>query len=252
MDWPKKPTKWIEGRNLFVSIPFTWNLLDVKNELRQTDFEWDMATVGGPAVRLMPKYFDSVPGVFATTVDLPGVLQKVNPHATKTSVGCTNKCGFCAVPQIEPNFSELKDWPDRHIICDNNLLACSEKHFDKVLDRLEYHYRPDFNQGLDLRLITDHHIERIKKLKIPIVRFSCDTNKELEFWRDKIKYCISNGIKKSWISTYALIGWNDTPKEAWERCNAIEKSVRRINPQWFHDLDAMEFNKVTNKQIANG
>jgi len=251
-EWPKKPTKWIDNKKLYVSVPFTWNLPALKKELLQMDFEYSVAIVGGPAVKLMPNYFDYVPGVFADIGDMPGVMQRVNPFATKTSVGCPNKCGFCAVPKTEPEFKELEDWPDLPVICDNNLLACSDCHFDKVMDRLEKWEGVDFNQGLDIRLINEHHIERIKRLARPKIRFACDSNKELSNWIRTVKKCIESGIKKTWISSYALIGRGESPESAWVRCNEMDKHCRYVNPQWFHELNQLVYNKVTNRQKMKG
>ena len=45
-DWSKKEFSWIEDRGKYVSIPFTWNLQDVKKDLMQRSFLWDRAVVG--------------------------------------------------------------------------------------------------------------------------------------------------------------------------------------------------------------
>jgi len=138
--FPKGPTAWI-GNNgtAYYSVPFTWNLPTLKKVFLNVDLYVDRIVVGGPAVRLMPRFFDDVPGVTVDLGDCPGVMQKVHHLATKTSTGCIRKCGFCAVTKIEGELKELDDWPDLPIITDNNLLATSEKHFDRVMDRLEKH-----------------------------------------------------------------------------------------------------------------
>jgi hypothetical protein len=183
-----------------------------------------------------------------------GVLQRVNPLATKTSMGCIRKCKFCAVPIIEPEFVELEDWPDLPIVCDNNLLACSQSHFDKVIDRLIKWKGVDFNQGLDARLLTDYHARRLSELKQPKIRLSCDSKKEIEQWNQAVDILLSNGVKKSWISTYVLIGYNSDPGEAQERINMVIKLTSRgaVYPQWFHSLDEMCINRVTAKQKGLG
>lgn len=96
IDWPKAPTSWVEDRRLFMSIPFTWNLLGVREFLRHPNMFWDMATVGGPAVELMPEV---LAGMDWVTIGhgMPGVLQRVNPQATRTTEGCNRTCGFCGV-----------------------------------------------------------------------------------------------------------------------------------------------------------
>ena len=156
-----------------ISVPFTWNLPDLRTEFMQRDFLLGKVRVGGPALKLMPDFFADMPWIEVGD-DEPGVLQRMNPMATRTTVGCIRRCSFCAVPITEGKFYELKDWQDLPIICDNNLLASSQRHFDKVCDRLEHHDWCDFNQGLDARLINDHHAERIGRLRGAHVRLALD------------------------------------------------------------------------------
>lgn len=124
-DWPKGRISWREGRTLYVSIPFTWELPPALNSLKMGSLFWDQVIVGGPAVKLMPGYFAALPHV-SEGQDMPGVLQRANPHATRTTTGCPNRCGFCGIGRglIEPGgLVELEDWPDLPILCNNNLLA---------------------------------------------------------------------------------------------------------------------------------
>ena len=188
--WPKTRTAWIENRVLHVSIPFTWDLPKVRAELKQRSMLWDTAVVGGPAIYLMPDFFQDMQHVFIG-YDATGTLQRINPMATKTTIGCTRKCGFCAVPAIEGPFRELDNWPDRPIITDNNLLASSESHFDKVIDQLLLWGWADFNQGLDIRLLTDYHAIRIAEIRKPMVRLALDDVRHMEQWGEafeKLKF----------------------------------------------------------------
>lgn len=66
-EWPKKTIYWIEDRTLYASIPFTWELLKVSDQLRQTSLEWDQVVVGGPAVELVPGMFNTLPYVTVLT-----------------------------------------------------------------------------------------------------------------------------------------------------------------------------------------
>jgi hypothetical protein len=63
---------------------------------------------------------------------------------------------------------------------------------------------------------------------------------------------ISGGVKKSWVSSYALIGFDAGPAEAWERCEFIQKECRACYPMWFHELDALRWNAITEKQKGLG
>ncbi len=103
--WPKRPYRWTAHGREHISIPFTWNLPEVRRDIVNGNLFADKPIVGGPAVRLMPDYLADVADV--DVGDYPGVLQMVNPLATKTTVGCPNRCSFCAVPKTEGVFVEL-------------------------------------------------------------------------------------------------------------------------------------------------
>ena len=248
LDWPKKHTSWINNRVLHVSIPFTWNLRIVNNLLHQRGFEWDTAVVGGPAVKLMPNFFDGIE--FVTVGDkYHGALQRVNPMATKTTEGCVRTCAFCAVPQIEGRFRELDEWPNLPIIIDNNILASSPEHFNRVIDGLLAKWGwADFNQGLDSRLLNEHHANRLKELEQVMVRLALDSMLYADQWCMAFDLLRSAGISKRSIRSYALCGFDSGPDEAWDRCEFIESHGIKVLPMWFHALDCMNNGIVTDQQ----
>jgi hypothetical protein len=249
-DWPKGPTAWIDGRRLFVSVPFTFNLYDVRPIVSQLSFLWDAVTVGGPAVRLMPD-FEWPDIVTVDRGDMPGVLERVNPLATRTSLGCPNACEYCGVSRIEPEFVELVRWEPKPIICDNNFLACSESHRDRVYNSLDgvgtVDMPVDFNQGLDARLLTQWDADWLRKLKAKC-RLAYDSPSNGDAVRSAFAMLRAAKIPLKMIFVYALIGWKDTPSEAWARCMEIEKMGVYCCPMWFHELDAMQWNEITKKQ----
>lgn len=257
MDWPKKPTRWIRDRTLFISIPFTWNLPKVKTEISQMSFFWDKVVVGGPAVSLMPDFFNGVEHVSVGPWHALGVLQKVNPLATKTTMGCIRRCEFCAVPKIESpyfqgGFKELDDWPDLPVLVDNNILAASLKHFDKVIDRLKHHETPDFNQGIDARLLKKYHTDRFAELKKPIIRLALDSMDCIESWEKAYRLLRKSGLPKKSIRSYALIGFDSCPEEAWERCEWVNGHGIKVLPMWFHSLRCLKKNSVSKNQTKLG
>jgi len=252
MDWPKKHTAWIDNRVLHISIPFTWNLPEVKREIRQLSFEWDSVIVGGPAVELIPGYFGDMDYV-SIGKHWSGVLQMVNPLATRTTTGCIRNCGFCAVPKIEVRFKELSGWPNLPIICDNNLLAASMDHFDKVIDRLKRRWEwADFNQGVDSRLLNDHHAKRFKEIKKPTIRLALDSMKYVDQWEAALDRLFSAGIAKRNIKSYAIIAFDSDPEEAWTRCNYIESKGIKAFPMWYRPLNILRKNTVTHEQKKIG
>ena len=258
-DWPKGPTEWIRDRRLFISIPFTWNLKPVRERLIAGSLLWDRVTVGGPAVKLsrsrhFVEPFEWPECVTVDTGDIEGVLERANPLAIRTSTGCPNRCGYCAVPTIEPTFSELPIDTVRPVICDNNFLACSKTHRQAVYSLLEdgYFSEPiDFNQGLDARLLTQWDAEWLRELRAKC-RLAYDYPAEGDSVREAMAILRSEGVAKKSIFIYALIGWKDTPGEAVRRCEEISSWGVYCCPMWFHELNAMEWNLVTSEQEKLG
>jgi len=253
-DWPKKTVYWIRDRTLYASVPFTWELPAVEAMLKQRSIEWDQAIVGGPAVRLLPGHFSQVPDVIEGD-DYPGVLQIVNPMATRTTLGCVRDCAFCGVRRLEGRFRELDDWPDLPIICDNNLLAASDRHFKKVITRLEKHKNVEFSFGLDCRLLTAERAQMIaglKSIKKRGIRIALDNPNYAGDWLRAVDTLRAAGVAKRNIASFALIGFNTGPVEAWGRCKWIEKHGVRALPVWFHALDAFQKNIVTRNQCCLG
>ena len=251
MSWPKGPTQWQEGETLYISVPFTWNLPAVRYQLERPLWTYTRVRVGGPAVDLLPGYFDGLPHV-ESGGRMDGVLQRVNPAATRTTYGCTNQCRFCAVPKIEGGFMELRDWPDRPVLCDNNLLAASMQHFHRVMDRLDRHKESDANQGLDARLLNADHAERIGRNKGFMARLALDADSLRDQWQAAYDLLRHHGTAKRRIRTYALIGWRDTPDEAWGRCEWIEAHKIKALPMWHHNLHQLTKNIVRPDQEALG
>ena len=241
--WPSGAIYWYEPNTVNVSIPFTWNLPSVRARLKHRDMFNDNAIVGGPATELMPDYFNDLPFVVVGKRSR-GVLQRINPLATRTTTGCPNRCSFCAVPKTEGEFVELDEWPDLPVICDNNLLAASDSHLGRVWDRLEKHNWCDFNQGLDARLLNEEHAARIGRLRGAIVRLALDHANNIEEWITAFELLRKHGTAKHRIRSYVLCGYRSDPTDAWNRCEVVESRGAKALPQWYHPLDALKFNAV--------
>ncbi len=227
----------METTNL--SIVFSWQLPEAEQRIRERKFGEDKFIVGGPAVKLNPGYFGDLA---VEGGDVPGVLQRHNPQATRTSLGCMRKCRFCAVPKIEGNLIELDDWPLLPIVCDNNLLACSLDHFDRVIDRLKNIKGCDFNQGLDARLLSDHHAKRLSELVEARIRLSWDHLSDEQVVFDAIDRLLLAGVSKSNLGCYVLIGWDDNPEDALYRLEKLRGRGIRPNPMRYQPLDCVRKN----------
>lgn len=240
--WKKDIVSWNEGKNLYISIPFTWLLPKAKTIAIQNKNK-KRTIVGGPAVDIKPNYFGKYATVGKSTTVSP--LSIHNPFATFTTRGCPNKCKFCAVPKIEGDFKELNDFEIKPIVCDNNFLESSKNHFNKVVDRLKKLHFVDFNQGLDARKFKKFHADRFAELNLLKLRFSFDhVNLESKVY-DAIKLAKSAGLKD--INIYVLIGFKDTPEEAYYKLEKVREWDCLPNPMRYQPLNTMKKNSYVDK-----
>ncbi len=241
--WAKKIIHWEDVDNHYYSIVFTWSLWEWLQSA-QSEMDGRKTVIGGPAVNLHPEW---VPP-WITIGKIKSALFRHNFLATRTSIGCINKCAFCAIPTTEGSLVELKKWEVKPIIIDNNLLACSRKHFDSVIDKLKKLEWCDFNQGLDVRLLNKYHADRMAELKQPIIRLSFDhTRLEVDFFR-AFQLLRKAGIAKDRIRVYVLIGFDDTPQDALYRLQLIRFLGVKSSPMRYQPLDT----KTKNEYVSTG
>lgn len=231
--------EWIEGRTIYLSVVFSWHLQRAYQRAVWYRSQGYYVRAGGPAVDLHP---DVLAGIAITSLPV-SALSRHNPRATFTTRGCIRKCPFCAVPIIEGDLVELADWEPKPIVCDNNLLAASRAHFNRVIDRLKGIKRVDFNQGLDARLLTQHHAERLAELDLFAVRLAWDdTRLESRFMR-AFETLRAVGIPKRGIRVYILIGFNDNPQDALYRLETVRGLGATPYPMRYQPLDAQRRNE---------
>lgn len=137
-----------------------------------------------------------------------------------TTRGCIRRCPFCIVPEKEGTLKVVADidqfWRGQRFIrlLDNNLTAAPFEHFQKVCEFLIKHrIRVDFNQGLDIRLITDDHARLLSKVPLwKQIHFAFDHMKYEEAVRRGIAI-LKKYIPLSKVMFYVLIGYDTTPEE---------------------------------------
>lgn len=228
------------GMDVYISVVFSWDVAKAIGTAVQYSQMGLHVHLGGPAIKLA-----------GLQTEEWSALSYHNPNATFTSRGCVNKCGFCAVPKLEGDLIELNNWEPKPIVCDNNLLACSRKHFDRVIDLLKSVPDVDFNQGLAASLLTDYHASRIAELDMKTVRLAWDhVGYESKFMRDW-EILRKAGIPKSKITVYCLIGFNDTPDDALYRLSAVRKLGGYPFPMRYQPLDVSVRNGYVSPQWTN-
>ena len=175
---------------IHISVSFTWDIEQAHWLKRQ----WNHIApvkIGGPAI-------DGEP----TNGFHSGLYLKSG--VTITSRGCPFRCPWCLVRQ---DLIELKDFPEGNIVQDNNLLACSKSHQEKVFQMLSNQKNIEFPGGLDVRLLNEWTIERLWGLKINQIFVAYDDTSRFVH----AKYAIEKLRKyftRNQIRCYVLIGFH--------------------------------------------
>lgn len=256
--WSGGYVEWIDKRRAYISVVFSWQLQRAYQRAVWLCSRGYSVRAGGPAVALNPDFLAGV--VDQSGDDSVKALSHHNSRATFTTRGCIRNCPFCAVPRLEGALRELPDseWEPKPLICDNNLLAASIGHFDHVIGRLldSGVVGIDFNQGLDARLLTEHHALRLFELhqsgQLRMTRLAWDHIKAEAEFRRAHALLRGVGIPARKISIYVLIGYNDAPDDALYRLAEVWALKSWPNPMRYQPLDAVHKNEYVAPGWTNG
>ena len=191
---------------VYVSVTFTWDIKKGEQLARNWQGKAFGVYIGGPAFGTKPMQF--TPGRF------------LRPGITITSRGCPKRCPWCFVPKREGKLREIEIKPG-HIIQDNNILACSDNHFQRVCDMLAKQKEPaQFKGGLDIDYLNKWHVDCLLEIRVAELWVACD-NKAGLARLDKAKDLLGDfSLNKK--RCYVLIGHGDeTLSEAEARCSAV-------------------------------
>ena len=102
------------------------------------------------------------------------------------------------------------------MLWDNNILA--SPYWRNIFAELEESgLSVDFNQGLDVRLLTEETALQLRRLRIPIVRLAYDSNGIKKSLSEAIGLLKDVGIDGRRIVAYCLFNYLDTPMDFLER-----------------------------------
>lgn len=186
---------------VMVSVTFTWDIPEGERLARAWRGYYSDVQIGGPAFGDAGAEF--VPGRF------------LKDGVTITSRGCPNRCGFCHVPKREGQIRELDVKPG-WIVQDNNLLACSRQHIERVFTMLRQQQQPiNFNGGIESRLFFGWHRKLLDTIRLGEIWFACDTKAAL-YDLEAVAWLL-NGIPRSKKRCYVLIGRGESIEQAEDR-----------------------------------
>lgn len=225
------------------------------------DYEWcidaDEIIKGGTgyAIRL-----ENGKEVYDPSMDtaLPHEIEHIYPdyslyprHTQDTAYGfltrgCPRGCAFCHVAPKEggasrkvADLTEFWHGQKNIILNDPNILACKDR-MELLQQLADSKARVDFNQGLDVRLITSDVLELLKKIRIKAVHFAFDDYKQKDVIMRQLRFIHEN---TDWehhkISVYILVNFDTT----------FEQDIERV--EFMREVDMNPFVMIYDKQHAD-
>lgn len=249
--------EYVRGANMFVKKPdriyvtsiFTYDFPLVKDAVQFYRMRFSKAQLwlGGLAATLIPKYFENLGADYLHTgLYLPAenfILDYSLHPRLKTTIlltqrGCIRRCEFCCTRLHDGPFKVIENF-EKYIIKEFSKISCwdnaflSNPDFEKVISILaKYGKEIDFNQSLDIRLLTEHKANLLKKLNIYPLRFSFDDISYKDEFLKGVEICKKTGLSnmtvthngkklKQEVRVDVLYNFKDTPEDFYERMHLI-------------------------------
>lgn len=200
----------------------------VFDETYSKHFEWvvnaDEIIMGGNGYDLKSVLPDEVEHT-CPDYSLYGITDTAYGYLTR---GCPRSCPFCIVSEKEGRRSqqvaELDEfWRGEKniVLLDPNITASKEceKLFDDLISTKAY---IDFNQGLDVRLLTDKGADQLNRMKLKMIHFAWDNYEMKTYEKLKaIKPLLKYDHHK--LMAYVLVNYNTTIEQDLERIYKLKE-----------------------------
>lgn len=219
--FPRKTNVTPDDEYVYFGDPPLFGLQDDITEVHvSTTFTWDIPYADylakswertGLPVKIGGVAFGDAGGQFE-----PGMYLKKG-HVI-TSRGCCNKCWFCDVWKRTNGLVEL-EVREGNILHDDNILACSPEHIQKVFAMLATQKNVDL-KAIEAKLLTREHVNLISSIKLQQIWCAYDTPDDLEplIEAGKLLKEANITIKNRKPRCYVLIGYpKDTIEQAKKR-----------------------------------
>jgi len=164
------------------------------------------------------------------TIKLPTEIDNMKPKINYgfTTRGCIRKCPFCFVWKSEGHIRIVGDLYDiwdgkckKVTLLDNNILAAPE-HFKIICTQIrKENIKVDFNQGLDIRLLTPELADVLNSTPTADLRFAFDSPSLESIVRTKIAMLRQHSKKRPFV--YVLVGFDTTFEEDLHRLNVLKE-----------------------------
>ncbi len=217
-----------EVDEVHISCLFTWD----KPKAEMLAKRWERVAqvkIGGPAYP-SGKLDEFTPGIY------------IKEGNTFTSRGCPNRCPYCLVHSQEGGLKELKTIYPGNKLMDNNVLACSDSHIEKVFDMLDGQKDVQLGGGIDCRLLKKWQANRIGKLSLRNVAIAFDHENRRESVQRALGLLHDAGVLHGKIHCFVLGGFFDTDsiEKAEERCRFVLRLGATPTAMYYRGLNVRE------------
>ena len=213
---------------------------------------------------------DQITPDYSMLEDIEYIYPFHDAYFLSATKGCGNKCGFCAVQTLEPEFIPYIDIKNRIkaidkefgpkkdlILMDNNVLR-SPRFNDIIDDIIEAGFGKgatyrnprtgkavqryvDFNQGLDALFLTEKKAKRLGEIALKPARIAFDHIEDRSIYEKALRLCAENGITE--LSNYILYNCEefsgkgrlyhaDTPDELYDRMKITLDLLDELNMKY--------------------
>lgn len=162
--------------------------------------------------------------------------------------GCPRGCGFCHVGSKEGRCSyktaDLDEfWKGQKniVLSDPNILACPD-HMDLLQQLADSKAKVEFNQGLDIRMVTDRNIDLLRSIRLQQIHFAFDRWEDKDIIEPKLrafKEATGYDRSKGKVMVYILVNYDTT----------IEQDLYRI--QLCRELNFAPYPMIYDKEHAD-
>ena len=172
--------------------------------------------------------------------DLPSEIERIYPDYSLYGItdtaygfltrGCPRGCSFCHVEAKEgrrsykvADLNEFWNGQKNIVLCDPNILACREWR-DLLQQLIDSKACVDFNQGLDIRLMTEEKAEMLKQIKMKQLHFAWDRYQDKDKIIPKFKmFKDITGINERNLIVYVLCNFDTTLEQDLERIYTLRE-----------------------------
>ena len=160
--------------------------------------------------------------------------------------GCPRNCGFCHTTQKDgsssykvADLSEFWNGQKNIHLLDQNILACKD-HLELLDQLIKSKALVEFNGGLDIRLVNEKNIEKIKQIKLRMIHFAFDRYQDKDVIEPRLRMFMGlTGYDHHKIMCYILTNFDTT----------IEQDMYRI--QLCRELNIHPYPMIYDKEHAD-